>query len=386
MIKRFLSLFICIVFIFGTSYTTFADDNPQDAIAKSKVKFQQMDDSILETNKKISALNTQIDKLNSDINKNNKDITDNNKLIDTEKVHVEQLTKEYNSRKDLAHRRLRAMYINGYSENFLTLLFTADNFSDFYSKFEAITRIVSFDKKLFDELSAKRKALDESINSLDAKNQKLQQLKKSNEENLSQLADGKKKLQDLIKQFNEEKASAAQVIKENEEKLIAHAVSVIDSQAATINDVRNALQTFNSLLPQLSTDSVKQKAKNYINSGNKKLAELIAKSTAPEAGSSDTYKATYSMEATAYTGGGLTALGLKPVRDPAGLSTIAVDPTVIPLGTKVFIPGYGYAIASDTGGAIKGKIIDVYLNSESECYQWGRRQVTLYIVAYPGEW
>jgi 3D (Asp-Asp-Asp) domain-containing protein/peptidoglycan hydrolase CwlO-like protein len=385
-IKRVLSLLICIIFIFGTSYTAFADDNPQDAIVKSKIKFQQMDDSILETNKKISALNIQIDKLNTDINKNKKDIADNNKLIDTEKAHVEQLTKEYNSRKDLANRRLRAMYINGYSENFLVLLLTADNFSDLYSKFEAITRIISFDKKLFDDLSAKRNVLDESISSLDAKNQKLQQLKKSNEEDLSQLADGKNKLQDLIKQFNKEKASAAQIIKENEEKLIAHAVLVIDSQAFAVNDVRNALQTLNSLLPQLSTDSVKQKAKNYINSGNKKLLKLMAESATPSRGSTETYKATYSMEATAYTGGGLTALGLRPVRDPADLSTIAVDPDVIPLGSKVFIPGYGYAIASDTGGAIKGYIIDLYMNSEEECYQWGRRPVTLYIVANPGEW
>ena len=92
------------------------------------------------------------------------------------------------------------------------------------------------------------------------------------------------------------------------------------------------------------------------------------------------------MTATAYSGGGLTAMGIKVVRDPDGLSTIAVDPRVIPLGTKVYIPGYGYAIAADTGGAIKGYKIDLYLNTEAECYRWGVRTVTLHVVAYPGEW
>ena len=54
--------------------------------------------------------------------------------------------------------------------------------------------------------------------------------------------------------------------------------------------------------------------------------------------------------------------------NPGGLSTVAVDPRVIPLGSKVWVKGYGYAIAADTGGAIKGNIIDVYVNSEAEAY------------------
>lgn len=66
--------------------------------------------------------------------------------------------------------------------------------------------------------------------------------------------------------------------------------------------------------------------------------------------------------------------------------TIAVDPKVIPLGSKVYIPGYGYAIASDTGGAIKGDKIDLYMNSESACLNFGRQTVKLYVVAYPGQW
>lgn len=92
------------------------------------------------------------------------------------------------------------------------------------------------------------------------------------------------------------------------------------------------------------------------------------------------YKKKMVMEATAYAGDGITATGTKPVRNPSGYSTIAVDPRVIPLGTKVYIEGYGYAIAADTGGAIKNNIIDLFLNSESECRSWGRRNVTLYIL------
>lgn len=99
-----------------------------------------------------------------------------------------------------------------------------------------------------------------------------------------------------------------------------------------------------------------------------------------------TYKAIYTMEATAYTGDTITATGTTPVRNPNGISTIAVDPSIIPLGSKVYIPGYGEALATDTGGAIKGHRIDLFLNSEDECINWGRQNVSLYLLAYPGEW
>ena len=93
------------------------------------------------------------------------------------------------------------------------------------------------------------------------------------------------------------------------------------------------------------------------------------------------------MESTAYSGHGKTATGRTPVYNPGGLSTIAVDPRVIPLGSKVWVKGYGYAIAADTGGAIKGNIIDVYFNSSSQCRTWGRKyNVEVLIIAYPGEW
>lgn len=383
--KKLLSFFILINLLFSTSYLAYAD-NPQDAIANSKIKFQQMNDNILNTNKLIYSLNTEITKINNDINKNNIDIIKNNKEIDTEKTHMLQLTKEVNSTQELANKRLRAMYINGYNENFISILLSSKNISDFFYKYDAIKNIITFDKKVFNDLEIKRTILNESIENLNFKKQQLQKLKDSNTEDLKKLNNDKNNLQAQILQFSKEKSSAIQIIKENEEKLIAHSISAIDSKSSSIADIKNALLTLNSLISQISTDSVKKKAQSYINIGNKNLATMIAQNASPMQSDNNSYKATFTMSATAYTGGTLTALGLKPVRDPESLSTIAVDPSVIPLGTKVYIPGYGNAICSDTGGAIKGNIIDLYMNSEDDCYSWGRRTVTLYIVAYPGEW
>ncbi|MBV8372888.1 MAG: G5 domain-containing protein [Candidatus Eremiobacteraeota bacterium] len=84
------------------------------------------------------------------------------------------------------------------------------------------------------------------------------------------------------------------------------------------------------------------------------------------------------MVATAYTAdcagcGGITAIGR-----PAGHGIVAVDPRVIPLGTHLFIAGYGAAIAGDTGGAIRGLRIDLGFDSLREAMLFGRRQVTVY--------
>lgn len=105
-----------------------------------------------------------------------------------------------------------------------------------------------------------------------------------------------------------------------------------------------------------------------------------------ESNPTNNYKEVYTMMSTAYAGDTITYMGTTPVRDPDGISTIAVDPSIIPLGSKVYIPSYGLAIASDTGGLIKGNRIDLFLNSEDECINWGVQTVSLYLIAYPGEW
>lgn len=79
-------------------------------------------------------------------------------------------------------------------------------------------------------------------------------------------------------------------------------------------------------------------------------------------------------------GYGITASGTRAKRNSSDYSSIAVDPGVIPIGTKLYIPGYGLGIAEDTGGAIKGNKIDLYFDSYSEALSWGTRNVTVYIV------
>ena len=72
---------------------------------------------------------------------------------------------------------------------------------------------------------------------------------------------------------------------------------------------------------------------------------------------------------------GITATGMRATH-----GVVAVDPRVIPFYTRLYVPGYGYAIAADTGSDIKGNRIDLYYPTYSEAIQWGRRTVPVYIL------
>ena len=57
-----------------------------------------------------------------------------------------------------------------------------------------------------------------------------------------------------------------------------------------------------------------------------------------------------------------------------------MDPSVIPLGTRLYVEGYGYATADDIGSAIKGDRIDVFFESQGDCVRWGRRYTKVYVL------
>jgi uncharacterized protein YabE (DUF348 family) len=117
-----------------------------------------------------------------------------------------------------------------------------------------------------------------------------------------------------------------------------------------------------------------------VNVGTKVVTAAVSRnnSSAPSGGKE------FYVSATAYTPNcsgcsGITATGINLNNNP-GLKLIAVDPSVIPLGSKVWVEGYGYAIAGDTGGAIKGNKIDVLFSSKAQAYAWGRKKVRIKVL------
>ncbi|MBI6039952.1 3D domain-containing protein [Clostridium perfringens] len=407
--KRILSALIAMAISLSATHVVFADtvNDKKSTIQENKVKYSQLDNEVISLNSQVSKLNNEIEDLNAKLEDNKAKMKDTEENLKETERKVSTLKTEIDEKQSVLGKRMRAMYKSKDSMNPVVFLLKSEDLSDLITRIDALARVTALDKNLIHSLDEQKDSLNSDIKKLERDKAELKELKASTEESLKTLDSKKIEEQKKIDELNRQKEAVLEVIKENEMSLISHSVSVINS-SSSISEIESAVSTLNQLIPQLNIDSVKETANNSVQAAKNKIESLKAEeakkaeeaaknnsanssgtlnSTSSSQPSSDgKYKKTLSMEATAYSGGTLTAMGLKPVRDPGGISTIAVDPSVIPLGSKVYIPGYGYAIASDTGGVIKGNIIDLYMNSHDECTSWGRRQVTLHIVAYPGEW
>lgn len=128
----------------------------------------------------------------------------------------------------------------------------------------------------------------------------------------------------------------------------------------------------------ISEKKTKEKQDKVVAMGTKVLVAQVSRGASEPAGKE------FYVTSTAYTAScsgcsGYTATGINLRANP-NARVIAVDPSVIPLGTKVYVEGYGYAIAADTGSAVKGAKIDVFFADKSDAYRWGRKRVKIKVL------
>ena len=154
---------------------------------------------------------------------------------------------------------------------------------------------------------------------------------------------------------------------------------IASTHKITVNELKkwNDLKS-NIIQPNEKLTIVKSNA--VVNS--KPVAKKVAKT--PSRSSEDNVVKEFTVNASAYTAScngcsGITSTGINLKRNPDA-KVIAVDPSIIPLGTKVYVEGYGYAIAADIGGSIKGNKIDLFFPTKAEAYQWGRKSVKIKIL------
>ena len=356
---------------------------PQDTINENLSKYKQLDSEILDLDSKIEELNAEIASINSKLTENKESITSIETQIQSTESKLEQTKEEIEEAQLTLDNRVRNMYKTNISSNIIVSIITSTSISDLFSRIQAISKIVSTDKKILIDINEKKDSLNKDIETLNTKNNELKTLQTTIESDLKVVKEKKQEQEEYSDKLNAEKEAVFAVIEENEKTLIAKPLSIANSSTASTSELQNAIDTLNSYIPLLNSSRIINMAKDGISNAKARISELNTPTVPTTSTEVGTAIKTLTMESTAYYGHSITASGLKPVRNPNGVSTIAVDPNVIPLGTKVYVSGYGVAIAADTGGAIKGNIIDVFLNTHEECMSWGRRQVTVQILEYP---
>ena len=161
----------------------------------------------------------------------------------------------------------------------------------------------------------------------------------------------------LVKNQNEQKARDEALAKS-----VAEVKAKAEQEKAKISSSSSSTQNSSSSSSQ-SSQASSDKGTDSANNGS---------STTTSGGR------TLNVEATAYALNGITATGIDLSKNPI---CIAVDPSVIPLNSLVEVPGYGIAIAGDTGGAIIGNIIDVHFPTNDQAIAWGRKNIQITVLS-----
>ncbi|NFP91704.1 3D domain-containing protein [Clostridium sporogenes] len=346
--KKVLSFVIMLTLILSTSTSSVlaAPDTKESGDLKgTREQKKQIQQRVEKMDSEIDSVINEIDKNKQLMNKINNDVKDTEKKLNQVKNNVK-------AKEDLFGKRVRAMYISG-GDSYLDILLASESLSDFMSRIDTVSKIMRFDKNVVIKLKEEKEAIVKEKENLDQEKNKLVSLKKSNEVTLLR----------LNKSVEEEKKALSNV-KEKENQIVA-------SEAAKAKEAQE-----NSKRAKEAEENSKQAKEVASNNSNSSEGQTLSRGES----NSGSYSKVMMMEATAYAGDGITASGNGTSRNPNGYSTIAVDPRVISIGTRVYVEGYGYAIAHDTGGAIKGNRIDLFMNSEAECNSWGRRTVKVYVI------
>lgn len=206
-----------------------------------------------------------------------------------------------------------------------------------------------------------------------------------------------KDIEDLVKELNFKNIFF--VSTENDEKFLSIRLFMSLKNASNfanfeINDETLEITSVDTVSKKSDTNSVSEEVSvnedeeivdGKVTQKKKEDSKIKKEEIQKTENKSFSYKKVLTMTSTAYssdgndplTPGHITALGQDLWENP---NAVAVDTSVIPLGTRLYVEGYGYTVASDTGSFVKGNVIDLHFKTTKECNRWGKKIVKVYVL------
>ena len=381
--------------------------SPVFAAAESLDSLNEQESTITRQSNQISAevqmaLNDVNDKYDQ-VEKTKAEIAENEATLQKAQKDIEATKANIAKRKEVMAQRLKEIQVNGGAERDWSVLLDAKNLQEFINRAYAMTLLQNAQKQKVTDLNIEKEKLEK----LEATVQKTTTSLKENKVNLEteaseldgkianlkqQLADNQSTLQKIAQSKEvetarlaaekaaKEKAAAEKAAAKKAAKEAEAAQKEAEAEKPT-SSTNNSSSNSSGANSESSTNSSNKPNNNGSNSNSNNSESNTNNNTNNNGGNSSSGGRTLIMESTAYSyaeagASYLTASGTDLRENP---QAVAVDPSVIPLGSVVEVQGYGVALALDTGGAIKGNIIDVHFPTVAQCTKWGRRQVQVTI-------
>ncbi|MEG0497808.1 MAG: 3D domain-containing protein [Carnobacterium sp.] len=358
--------------------TAFAATKLEKIETQSLLKKEEMvklDSEISRTLVKVNEKNTELENLQVEINE--------------KKGTIEQTTTEVKKQKEVvaarleqAKDRLQTIQTSEMNQNVVVSLFESESVTDLVNRAYVLATLQSAGNDQMDiakEEEEKLVVLQEKLNT------EALALEKQTDDSKMQKADLDNQVASLQKLMdtNQESLNKLDKEKREEETKLAEAKAAEEAQAAAEEAAQKvkvaqitakvAVEKESKAEPATVVDATQPTTENKEEAT---VAPTIVPAPVPSTGKTIVVSATgYS---TAQPGLSThTATGINLLQNPM---VIAVDPRVIPLGTMLEVPGYGVAIAGDTGGAIKGNRIDIHFPTVGQALSWGRKTITIKIL------
>ncbi|MBC6973768.1 cell wall-binding protein [Bacillus sp. Xin] len=384
-------------------------NNMQQQLQQNDNDIQQKEQEKQAVNKEIQGIESELHNLNNTITKNKEEqaaiqskIDETHKQIEQKKGEIIVLEDKVLARKDIMKKRMVSVQNSSNTSLVVEVVVESKNFADFLQRMNAVSTILDADKEILRlqeqdlrQIEEDKKVIDEKEASLEGDKQKLAKAQANLQENLKKRQENLQAVQTKYNQIagqinlaEQEKAKIESDMKALQETIAREQEAARLAAEAQAKAEAEAKAQAEALAKAKEEEKVRQAeaAKQTTSAPAPAPAPASQPEPAPAKGGREIY-----VEATAYTADPAengykpgeivkTAMGHNLTANP-GMKLIAVDPSVIPLGSTVYVEGYGKAIAGDTGGDIKGHRIDVLMPDKASSSTWGRKRVKVTILS-----
>ena len=279
--NKILAIMLATVIVIGTSIPALATPDNQQ-LSDSRQKYAEIENKIATIQSKIYDLDIQIEPLQLTVDKNKKEITNINKVIDNTTKDIEQCKKEIDTLDLALGQRVKAMYMSGDLEfSYLSFILESESTSDFFSRAEAVSKIVGKDKAAIDGITDKKEELNTKMQSLEDKKTEIDKLNKEVQVTLSELDVKKQDQEALVSQAKDERNKFdSQYLSQLERETVQTQFKVINDSDSSTSELQAAITQLRNIRDnQIKSEIVKaeinekiEKAKVIVDS--KKAAEV----------------------------------------------------------------------------------------------------------------
>lgn len=278
--KKILSIVIVGVLTITSVTPVFA--TPNEEVIENQQKYEELNKKIDDIQGEIYSLNEQIAPLAEKVESNKQQMVAIKEEIDNTNKEIDASKAEIEAKEEVLNKRLRELYKSGGQGSYLTLLFSAESFSDLISKVDSASRLVSIDKKIVKDLLDQKEKLDEKIASLEEKSDEIAKINDETNKVLAEFEDKKKEQETLIAEAQaEQEKFDEEYLSVSERSLVDYQIETLES-SNSISDLQSAISQLRNIRDNqpLKSPIVIEEVNNAIESAKVKIEDLQAQEAA----------------------------------------------------------------------------------------------------------